>query len=160
MVHLGTIVIPVNKTAWGDVQQSYLLIHRFSFLPKTFVCPWSARSLYFILMRLDNSIMSNKKFWQTIDVRFFSSDVIFWCLLRVKQALKATDYVCLDWFWQDSCSLKQLSFWGWIWGFELIFLALLKLPEHITGFAFVFLVLFQHRIYVACLEIPELKGNF
>ena len=33
MVHLGTIVIPVNKKAWGDMQQSYLLIHHFSFLP-------------------------------------------------------------------------------------------------------------------------------
>lgn len=123
MVHLGTIVIPVNKTAWGDVQQSYLLIHRFPFLPKTFVSLWSARSLYFILMCLDNSIMSNKKILTDHRCVFLWFLGCFLCLLNVKQALKPTDYVCLDWIWQDSYSLKQLSSWGWILGFELIFLA-------------------------------------
>lgn len=110
-------------------------------------------------MCLDNGIMSDKKFWQPVDVRFFGSWVVFRCLLNVKRALKATDYVCLDWIWQDSCSLKQLSSWGWVLGFELIFLAAQEATRAYPMLC-LFLLLFQGCAFMIPLEVPQPKGNF
>lgn len=122
MVHLGTIVIPVNKKAWGDMQQSYLLIHRFSFLPKTFVSLWSARSFYFILMCLDNSMMSTK-ILTGHRCLFLWLLCCFSVLLNVRHTLKATDYVGWDCIWQDIFSLIKLNSWGLILEFRVIFWA-------------------------------------
>lgn len=64
MVHLGTLVILVNKTASGIYSKATFWFTVFP-LPKTFVSLWSVRSIYPNLMCLDNGIMSDKKFWQT-----------------------------------------------------------------------------------------------
>lgn len=122
MVHLGTIVILVNKKAWGDMQQSYLLIHRFSFLHRTFVSLWSARSFYFILMCLDNSIMSTKNL--TGHRCLFLWLLCCFSVLNVKHTLKATEYVGWDCIWQDISSLIKLSSWGLIFEFKVIFWAM------------------------------------
>lgn len=123
MVHLGTIVIPVNKKAWGDMQQSYLLIHRFSFLPKTFVSLWSARSFYFILMCLDNSMMPTKNL--TGHRCLFSLTPMLFFSPSQCQTYFERYWLCwLGCIWQGIYFLIKLNSWGLILEFKVIFWAM------------------------------------
>lgn len=122
---MGPLSFLSIKRPGGDMQQSYLLIHHFSVLPRIFVSLWSDRSFYFILMCLIIATCLQKNLTGHRCL-FLWLLCCFSVLLNAKHSLKATDYVGWDCIWQDVSSLIKLNSWELIFEFKVIFLSNLR----------------------------------